>query len=54
MQTYIKCPYPNCQRDIDFDSLSKNEWSATYGTIEVICPHCSRMFVMDMGSSAAM
>ena len=54
MATYIKCPYPHCQKDINFDSLSKNEWSASYGAIEIHCPYCGLTFGMDMGSSAAM
>ncbi|MCK5012829.1 MAG: hypothetical protein KAS66_03335 [Candidatus Omnitrophica bacterium] len=54
MPTYIKCPYPHCQKTIDFDILSKNEWSASYGAIEIHCPHCGHIFAVDMGSSAAM
>ena len=46
MPEMIKCPAPGCGMDIDFETLSKNEWCATPSGIELICPHCRNIIVV--------
>ena len=42
----ILCPAPGCGMDIDFKTLSKNEWCAIPSGIELVCPHCRNIVVV--------
>lgn len=46
MPEMIKCPAPGCGVDIDFETLSKNEWCTTPSGIELICSHCGNIIVV--------